>query len=92
MIAGTLIPAFCYLYAMAFPSPELGQSAERYLTDVGILAVSVVITIWTAIFTLAIGCFIVAVMKGPAYVADRYPLQDADQPAKDHTKHDHSES
>jgi hypothetical protein len=28
---------------------------------------------WTLMLTLALGCFIVRVMKGPAYVADAYP-------------------
>ena len=28
---------------------------------------------WTLLFTLAIGCVIVMLMKGPAYVADPYP-------------------
>ena len=29
---------------------------------------------WMLVLTLAIGCFIVRVMKGPASVADAYPL------------------
>jgi hypothetical protein len=29
---------------------------------------------WTLVLTLALGCFIVRVMKGPAYVADAYPM------------------
>jgi hypothetical protein len=29
---------------------------------------------WTALLTVAFGCFIVRVMKGPAYGADVYPL------------------
>lgn len=28
---------------------------------------------WTLVFTVAIGCVIVLLMKGPAYVADAYP-------------------
>jgi hypothetical protein len=34
----------------------------------------VVVLHWTLVLTLALGCFIVRVMKGPAYVADPYPL------------------
>ncbi|MDZ7856283.1 hypothetical protein [Sphaerotilus sp.] len=34
----------------------------------------VVVLHWTLMLTVAIGCFIVRVMKGPAYVADAYPL------------------
>jgi hypothetical protein len=82
LAAGTLIPVFAYLYARYFPSPAEGQTVERYLSDIGILAISVIATVWTAVLTIAIGCFVVMVMKGPAYVADRYPLQDADEPAQ----------
>ena len=31
---------------------------------------------WTLVLTVGLGCFIVRVMKGPAYVADAYPLPD----------------
>jgi hypothetical protein len=31
---------------------------------------------WTVVLTVAIACFIVVVAKGPAYVADAYPLPD----------------
>ncbi len=41
----------------------------------------VVVLHWTLVLTLALGCFIVRVMKGPAYVADAYPLpSDRDEP------------
>ena len=33
----------------------------------------IVVLHWTLVLTLALGCFIVRVMKGPAYVADAYP-------------------
>jgi len=34
--------------------------------------------------TVAIGCVIVTIMKGPAYVADAYPVSHRDQPALYH--------
>jgi hypothetical protein len=37
--------------------------------------------LWTLVLTLAIGCAIVMLMKGPAYVADAYDMNDSDQPA-----------
>ena len=80
LAAGTLIPLMCLLIAWYFPSPDVGQSVEKYVMDVAITVVAVVLTVWTAVFTMAIGCFIVIVMKGPAYVADPYPLPDADSP------------
>ncbi len=95
LAAGTLIPLMCFLIAWYWPSPEAGQTVEKYVADVAILAISVVVTVWTAVFTIAIGCCIVVVMKGPAYVADPYPLSDADSPedpvASQETKrHPHS--
>ena len=80
LMAGTAIPLFCYLYARFYPSPGLGETMEKYMTGVEIAAVATVITAWTAVFTVAIGCVIVMLMKGPAYVADQYPLSDADEP------------
>ena len=42
----------------------------------------VVVLHWTLVLTLALACFIVRVMKGPAYVADAYPLPgESDSPA-----------
>ena len=35
---------------------------------------------WVALLTVAMACMIVMVMKGPAYVADAYPLSHSDQP------------
>jgi hypothetical protein len=39
-----------------------------------------VILHWTVVLTVGIGAFIVMVMKGPAYVADAYPLVESDHP------------
>jgi hypothetical protein len=76
--AGTAIPILCYLIAPLLPPADI--DASQHLTIVGIYAIAVVLTVWTAAFTVAIGCLIVMIMKGPAYVADRYDLSDADQP------------
>ena len=80
LAAGTAIPLFCYLLAPLFPAEA--TSAEKHLTNVGIYAIAAVLTAWTAAFTVAIGCLVVMVMKGPAYVADKYPLSDADEPRR----------
>ena len=64
------------MIAPLFPGAE--STSEKYLTGVGIYAVATVVTVWTAAFTVAIGCLIVMIMKGPAYVADRYPLIDSE--------------
>jgi len=80
LVVGTLVPTLAYLYAYLYPAPAPGDSIEKYLAGVAIAAIASVLTLWTAVFTAAIACCIVWVMKGPAYVADRYPLIDADAP------------
>jgi hypothetical protein len=81
LLASTATPLCCYLVAYLFPTPAIGETVEKHLATVGIAAVATAVTAWTAVFTVAIGCLIVVLMKGPAYVADQYPLVDADQPA-----------
>ena len=87
-LAGTLVPAFAYGYARLFPSPLIGETVEKYLTGVEIAAIATVITAWTAVLTVAIGCVVVMLMKGPGYVADAYPLADAEQPRRRHEQDD----
>lgn len=36
----------------------------------------------TVISTLAIGCVVVLIMKGPRYAADSYPVADAERPKR----------
>jgi len=79
LLGGTAVPLFAYTYAHLFPDPG-SEPLEKYLSLVGILVTASIITVWTAVFTVAIGCFVVRVMKGPAYVADEYPLSDAERP------------
>lgn len=74
LIAGSLLLLLPSLLArlLADDAPWLG------LLD--IYAVSLLILHWTVVLTVAIAAFIVLVMKGPAYVADAYPLNDRDPP------------
>ena len=52
------------------------------VTTVDIFTIGLVILHWTVVVVVAFYAFIVFVMKGPAYVADPYPLEDADKPAE----------
>jgi hypothetical protein len=42
---------------------------------------------WNVVLTVAIGAFIVMVMKGPAYVADPYPMDRRAADGPDHPPH-----
>ena len=52
------------------------------ITTVDIYAIGVLVLHWTAVLTVAIGAVIVTIMKGPAYVADAYPMEGMDRPDK----------
>lgn len=73
LLWGTAIPlAFCA--AAWFVAPDLNASAEdgpRLLMLYRVIGF--VMLVWSFVLTLAIGCAIVIVMKGPAFVADPYP-------------------
>lgn len=61
------------LDAMAPPAEPGGG-----LGMVDMYVIGLVILHWTAVLTAGIAAFIVMVMKGPAYVADPYPLQESE--------------
>jgi hypothetical protein len=80
---GTLLPlGLAWLNrAVATPVSESGAGAGALLLwDYTMFGV--VVLHWTLVLTVGLGCFIVRVMKGPAYVADAYPLpSDRAEPA-----------
>jgi hypothetical protein len=79
LLIGTLIPVAMSVLVRLLPPVEDVNPAKSILS-VDIFSFAIAITFWTAVFTVAIGCVVVAIMKGPAYVADPYPLVDAGRP------------
>ena len=79
-LVGLLIPVALAVLVRVLP-PEPGVNIAKHIKSVDIFAIASAITFFTAVFTVAIGCIIVYIMKGPAYVADAYPLQHSDRPA-----------
>lgn len=82
--AGTLlIGALALLMRML---PWSGSEAEVWtrIHTIDIYLIGLVVLHWTVVLTVAIGAFIVMVMKGPAYVADAYPLVESEHPASPH--------
>ncbi|MBC7484399.1 MAG: hypothetical protein H7337_21400 [Rhizobacter sp.] len=77
LLWGTLLPLALAgaNHALAPAGPESGLSnGALLLWDYTMYGV--VLLHWTLVLTVALGCFIVRVMKGPAYVADAYPFPD----------------
>lgn len=81
-LLGSLLLCLPPVLARLLPDGLAGTDAALLATTVDIYAISLLILHWTVVFTVAIGAFIVMVMKGPAYVADAYPLSDADFPGR----------
>jgi hypothetical protein len=77
---GTLLLVLASLLVRVWPwsAPAAEVAGRIAAVDIGVA--SLVVLHWTAVLTVGIGAFIVMVMKGPAYVADAYPLPDAERP------------
>jgi hypothetical protein len=71
---GTALPmaaaALLWWWAPRQPAPAAADADRLLLTY---QLAGLVVLHWTLVLTLAIGCVIVMLMKGPAYVADPYP-------------------
>jgi hypothetical protein len=80
VVAGTAIPLLCLLVVRLAAAWASNDAAAKVAMTLEIALVSVTVFYWTTVFTVALGCLIVMIAKGPAYVADAYPLPDADAP------------
>lgn len=76
----TLFPALAALSARWFDWSGSEAAVAASIQMVDFVAIGVVLLLWTLLLTVGIGAFIVMVMKGPAYVADGYPLVESDRP------------
>ena len=84
LLAGTVIPAIVFLALWLTQSADMTAADQRTFWQLGYVMLGFVILHWTLVFTVAIGCVIVMIMKGPAYVADAYPVSHRDHPAMVH--------
>ena len=80
LLLGTLLPLAIALSNRTFPPDAAAAQLAKHIKLVDILCIATAVTAWTAVLTVAIGCVVVVVMKGPAYVADAYRVEDAERP------------
>lgn len=80
-LVGTLTILALPVIARFWPR-EPGVDAAKHIKSVDIFAIATEITLITAVVTVAIGCVVVHIMKGPAYVADSLPVSHADRPQR----------
>lgn len=80
LLAGTVLPAgLAGLGRLLFSQGSLTE-IEHQIQTFDFVMIGLAIFIWTAAHTVAIGCVIVWLMKGPAYVADGYEVSHSDKP------------
>lgn len=79
-LVGVSVPCAIMAVAWLLSWGDVDASTQRQLTQWVYMMVGLVILHLTLVLTLAIGCVIVMVMKGPAYVADPYFLDGSKQP------------
>jgi hypothetical protein len=79
-LVGTVLPLLL-AGATWFFSPEQPDGArDPAIMRFEFVLIGLVILHWTLVLTVAIGCAIVMLMKGPNYKADSYPMPDSDEP------------
>lgn len=81
-VVGTLSILALPLLARVWPA-QPGVDALKHVRSVEIFAIAAEISLLTAVLTVAIGCVVVAIMKGPAYAADSFPVEHSDRPRPD---------
>lgn len=80
LLAGTLLPALASWVARLVFTQGSDSEIERSIQTFDFLMLGVVFFVWVAGVTVGIGCIIVWLMKGPAYVADGYEVSHSDEP------------
>ena len=78
-LVGTALPLAAALALHLFTDTESAAQA-RWLQTMDYVVAGVVIFHWTAVVTIAIGCVVVMLMKGPGYVADGLDVSHSDVP------------
>jgi protein-S-isoprenylcysteine O-methyltransferase Ste14 len=79
LAGGTVLPLLvAWMLAWGYPDIPSGEEHKRLLQSWFALAGAVVFY-WTMAFTVAAGCWIVRVMKGPVRERDGYPLPKPDR-------------
>lgn len=79
-LLGTLLPLLGLGILYAMTDVDASASAARSLQLARYVVVAVIVFNWTMVLTVAIGCVVVMVMKGPGYQADSYAVSHSDQP------------
>ena len=84
LLASICIPLFMMVFIRLAPVEALfmspAQDVDKLHTTIDFLSIAMFVSVLPILLTVIIACIIVVLMKGPAYVADAYKLDDADKP------------
>ena len=80
LAVGTALPLLASAGAYVLDGLEPATQNSRAVEQFFYVMVGLVVLHWTLVLTLAIGCAIVMLMKGPAYVADGFDVSHSDAP------------
>ena len=87
LLGSIIVPLFMVILVRLSPIENLfASTAEEIVklhSTIDFLSIAIFVAILPVILTLFIGCIIVILMKGPAYIADAYEVNDADKPDED---------
>lgn len=79
-LAGTLLPMVIASLIWLLHDTEAGAAQERWEQMLAYMSLGAILFHWSMVVTVALGCIIVMIMKGPAYVADGFHVSHRDQP------------
>ena len=79
-LLGTVLPLLGLLAVHTMTDTDVNAEHVRWLQMAYYFVGAVLVFHWSMVITVAIGCVIVMVMKGPGYVADGYPVSHSDRP------------
>lgn len=82
LLVGTALPLLVAVVLHLLYQDD-GAEQLRWLQMADYVVAGVVIFHWTAVLTVAIGCVVVMLMKGPGYVADGMEVSHSDRPRKE---------
>lgn len=81
-LAGTLLPALMALGARWYFVADTPAAWTRRIQQFDYMMIGLALFVWTIVLTVTIGCVIVWLMKGPAYVADGFEVSHSDKPRR----------
>lgn len=82
LAVGTALPLLVLL-VLHWVHADGSAEQDRWLQIADYMVAGVVIFHWTVVGTVAIGCVVVMLMKGPGYVADPMEVSHSDRPRSD---------